>query len=406
MEGIERLEEAVDVLSAVADDSAALSTGTLKAAMVELHRLEARLTAVVVRLMATIDLRKAWADDGSRSPGAWLARQTNTSPAAARRVVKLAQLRRQMPASQAALGAGEIDGHHAGVLAGSAGSQRKVVAAAFPDAEADLVGLARELPFEDFAKAIRHWENVVDEDGAEDRAAAGREARRLHVSQTFGGNVIVDGQLDAIEGTEFLTALRRIDRELFVKEWATVVEEHGDHAAEAHLKKTPAQRRADALVEVARRAMAAPQGARLPEPLVTAVVGLETLSGRVCELFNRTPITPGQVARVLERADVERVVFRGKSRVIDLGRRERFFTGGLRRVIEIRDRYCQHPGCRTPADECQMDHIHPHGLGGVTTQENGEAKCGPHNRHRNKDMPGLRGKKRKRRQPAKSPTAT
>jgi 5-methylcytosine-specific restriction endonuclease McrA len=280
------------------------------------------------------------------------------------------------------------------VLAASAGSQRKVVVAAFPEAEADLVRYARDLPFVDFVRVVKHWEDVVDQDGAERKADRDREARRLSVSPTMDGTVVIDGQLDAVEGTELMTALRRIDRELFLAEWAKVVDEHGDAAARSQLTRTSAQRRADALVEMARRAMAAPQGARLPEPLVTVVVGLDTLSGRVCELFNRLPVTPGQIARRLDRADVERIVFSGKRRVIDLGRRERFFKGGLRRVIEIRDRECTYAGCTVPADECQMDHIHPHGLGGETTQENGQARCGPHNRHRNNEIPALRGKKR------------
>jgi hypothetical protein len=377
MEGIERLEAAVEVLSAVADDSPALSTGALKTAVVDLHRIETRIAAIRLRLFGAIDLRKAWADDGSRSPASWLGKACNTSPVAARRDAALARLRRQMPVTEAALRAGEIDRTHAAVLAASAGSQRKVVVAAFPEAEADLVRYARDLPFVDFVKVVKHWEDVVDQDGAERKADRDREARRLSVSPTMDGTVVIDGQLDAVEGTELMTALRRIDRELFLAEWAKVVDEHGDAAARSQLTGTSAQRRADALVEMARRAMASPQGARLPEPLVTVVVGLETLSGRVCELFNRLPVTPGQIARRLDRADVERIVFSGKRRVIDLGRRERFFKGGLRRVIEIRDRECSYAGCTVPADECQMDHIHPHGLGGETNRRTDKPDADP-----------------------------
>jgi len=165
---------------------------------------------------------------------------------------------------------------------------------------------------------------------------------------------------------------------------------HGDDTKLEHLARTPAQRRADALVELAHRAMAAPPGSRLPEPLVTVVVGLETFTGRVCELFNRTPITPGQIAGLLTKADIERVVFAGPKRIIELGQHERFFRDGLRRVIDIRDRHCQHPGCRRPHDECEGDHIIPDALGGPTTQDNGRLLCGHHNRWRNRDIPNGR----------------
>jgi hypothetical protein len=133
---------------------------------------------------------------------------------------------------------------------------------------------------------------------------------------------------------------------------------------------------------MARRASAMPKGANKPKPLVTVVVGLESLTGPVRELFNKMPVTPGQVARTLTEADIERAVFAGRNRVIELGERTRFFTGGLRRVLEIRDRYCQHPGCFEPAEWCEADHIQPHGWGGLTLQTNGQMLCGHHNRWR------------------------
>lgn len=204
----------------------------------------------------------------------------------------------------------------------------------------------------------------------------------MHLSQTFRGNFVLDGQLDVIGGTEVATALGRIEQELFEADLKAARERLGDAATVADLDRTPKQRRADALVEMARRAMAAPPGARLPEPLVTVVVGVETLKGRVCEMFNRTVVTPGTVARVLDEALVERAVFDGPNRIIELGHRERFFRGGLRRVLEIRDRHCQHPGCRRPAEECEGDHIQPWAWGGPTIQTNGRMLCRFHNRWR------------------------
>ena len=50
----------------------------------------------------------------------------------------------------------------------------------------------------------------------------------------------------------------------------------------ADLRRTPAQRRADALVEMARRSAALREQARPAEPLFTVLVGYETFAGRIC----------------------------------------------------------------------------------------------------------------------------
>ncbi len=110
--------------------------------------------------------------------------------------------------------------------------------------------------------------------------------------------------------------------------------------------------------------------------------GYGTFAGQVCELANGTVITPGQIAGLLPDADIERIVFDPPSRVIDVGRRTRVFTGALRRAIEVRDRHCTHPGCRVPAEHCHVDHIIEYCDGGETTQANGRLLCAAHNRQR------------------------
>ncbi|MDP1807810.1 MAG: hypothetical protein Q8K72_21715, partial [Acidimicrobiales bacterium] len=100
-------------------------------------------------------------------------------------------------------------------------------------------------------------------------------------------------------------------------------------------------------------------------------------------LFNRTVITPGTAARHLTPADVERIVFDGPSRGIDVGAQRRFFRGALRRAIEIRDRTCFHPTCDENPQRPEIDHIHEAAKGGDTTQTNGRLGCAFHNRWRN-----------------------
>jgi len=111
------------------------------------------------------------------------------------------------------------------------------------------------------------------------------------------------------------------------------------------------------------------------------------LAGRVCELAGGTVVTPGSLVPWLDDADIERVVFDGPSRVVDVGVRQRLFTGALRRAIEVRDRVCYHDYCDIRAPRCQVDHRVPYAVGGPTTQTNGRLACSYHNRNRHRRPP-------------------
>src|SRR5690606_26125422 len=124
-----------------------------------------------------------------------------------------------------------------------------------------------------------------------------------------------------------------------------------------------------------------PDGKR-PRPLFTVVIDMPTLTGPVLELFNRTRVSPGTAAHWLSEADVERIVFDVRSRVIDISAQQRFFRGGLRRAMQIRDRTCYHPSCDEIPQRPEADHIDPAANGGPTTQDNGRWACGYHNRWR------------------------
>jgi hypothetical protein len=191
-----------------------------------------------------------------------------------------------------------------------------------------------------------------------------------------------DGVFDPISGEVVARTLGRIEKELFEADWAEARERVGENVSTSDVARTPAQRRADALVEMARRAGAMPAGARVPEPLFTVLVGYETFHGPLCELAAGTVVTPGSLLRWLDRAYIERAVFDGPSRVIDVGVRRRLFDGATRRAVQLRDRKCFSPYCDEPADECDMDHVEPYSAGGLTVADNGRPACAYHNRWR------------------------
>jgi Domain of unknown function (DUF222) len=180
--------------------------------------------------------------------------------------------------------------------------------------------------------------------------------------------VHVRGILDAVGGGEFLEALDRIEHEMYLDDQRT-----GNIRSDK-------QRRADALVEMARRAMAAPADAKQPRPLITVVLGDWSLR-QLCELSDGTIIKPTALLPYLSDADLETILFDGAQRGIAVSRK-RTFTGAVRRIIEVRDRHCQHPsGCDVPMSKCDVDHIVPYRHIGITRQEDGRLECCSHNRH-------------------------
>ncbi len=243
-----------------------------------------------------------------------------------------------------------------------------------------LVGWASTLKFQQFTRAVEVWLQHADVDNAESRADRQHRERRFHLSQSFEGMWFASGTFDPIAGQIIHDTLTRIDTELFKADWADAKQRLGHDPVDGELGCTAAQRRVDALVEMARRAETTPKGGRRPAPLFTVLVGVDAFA-RVCELASGTIVTPGAAARWVDESMIERIVFDAPDRVLSVGS-QRTFRGALRRAITVRDRRCQHPFCDLPAELCQIDHIEPGVQGGDTTEANGRAFCGYHNRLR------------------------
>ncbi|HEX6166114.1 MAG TPA: DUF222 domain-containing protein [Acidimicrobiales bacterium] len=373
------VDRALDGLAGV--DPAGLDDHTLGEALTDLRRVRARLDAIEARLVEAVDARRPWAGAGYRSTATWLAASDNTSLDDAHRRVRLARRLRTMPATTAALAAGDITAAHAERLASLNAPD---TAGPFRDAEEVLVGQARTMRWADFTRACAYWRRNARDD-AFDPDRSDHDHRHVGLHDGLRGTGLLTGELTPLAKATVRSALERIERELFDADWSAARADHGDATATAHLARTPRQRRHDALVEMAVRASAAPAGAKRPRPLITILAGYRAFED-VCELADGTVVSPRTVAGTLDDALIERIVFDGPSRVLDLGR-ARSFVGAARRAVEVRDRHCQGPGCHVPAHACEIDHIHRHSEGGPTIPENGRAHCGYHNRRREQPPP-------------------
>ncbi len=376
-EALAGLRAAVDALTSL--DPVALSARDEVAALLtELARLE----AVACAQAEAFRRRRDWAADGARTAAAWVVAACRSRPAVAHRRVRIGRWLGEMPLTAAAFAAGQLGIDHADALV-AVRTRTRATAEAYARDEALLVGWATTLRFDEFRNRLDHWALWADHDGAEDHAARQREQRRLHLSSSLDNVWFLDAVLDPIGGEIVDQALRTIERELFLADWAAARAQLGaDPSAEqlAECTPTPAQRRADALVELARRALTAPADGRPPRPLFTVLVGEESFR-RVCELASGRVVTPGSLAWWLDDAVLERIVYDGPDRVVAVGR-HRSFRGALRRAVQVTGRRYAHPFCDTRAEHCEVDHVDPWATGGPTTQANGRLLCGYHNRQR------------------------
>jgi hypothetical protein len=349
------------------------------ASIEELHRHLSRFESFVTEATASFEAGEQWAADGAKTASAWIATRCRLPRSAARRRVRLGRALRHLPECAEAWREGAIGVDQARAIASA---RRHRTEASMERDEGMLVSQAAQMGFEDFYRALSYWKQLADPDGAEAADEDRKAARNVFLEASFTGMWLGQMTLDPVSGTIVAGELNRLEHDMFEADCAEAKERLGRTARLDELARTSAQRRADALVEMATRSRSAPSDGIRPAPLFSVFVGYETLHGRICELENGTVLTPAALTPWLDAAYFERAIFSLGSRV-DVSVRARLFTGGTRRALELRDRMCTHPYCYEPAENCQGDHIEPWAEGGPTTQENGRLLCGFHNRLRN-----------------------
>ncbi len=352
------VKEAIDLLvRAAAADLTSCTGAELEELALLTNDALAVATAAHTRAMAALDVSRQWEVDGARSAAAWLAWKRHLPMGRTRAVLRCGRELRDLPLTEAAFLEGRVTSDHVRLLA----QARDANPEAFEPCEADLVGLAESLLFQSFQVAVRYWCHRYDPDGVEADAVERWNRRNVSCSPTWGG-IAIKGWLDPISGEIVKRELDRLEQEMFEAEWAELREREGDGASVGALARATWQRRADALVEMARRSASLvdhPERNAPARVLLSVLTGDESMA-RICELSSGTVVTPGEVLPLLKDCDLERLVFDSASRVVDVGVRQRCFTGATRRAIEVRDRQCVHGSCTLPAERCEIDHKQPY----------------------------------------------
>jgi hypothetical protein len=342
-----------------------------------MEREQNRLSYGMSESVAEFDQWKEWGHDGALSATAWIDTVCHLPKKEARAQVRRGKALPGLPLAAAAWAKGDIGAAQVDVLIKA---KRPVTEDALAGAEPYLVQAGIDMKFASFCGVVAYWEQMADQDGT-DEAALAREARRDAYLVPSPDGYLGKMNFDVIGGAIVAKEHKRIADELFEADWAEAKERLGRDPHVDDLARTPARRRADAMIEMAVRSASTPAGAQRPEPLFTVLIDYPTLWGRISQLEQGPVVAPGSLIRWLDEATFERIIF-GPDKRGECSKTSRFFTGATRRVIETRDLECQHEFCDLSAEKCQIDHIVPFSEGGLTEQLNAQVLCGRHNRMR------------------------
>jgi len=314
-------------------------------------------------MVAELVARGAHDQLGYRSMVSLLVDRLGVSAGVARGMIRVASVLGEMPHTREAFESGALDlGRVRGLV-----EARQANPEVFAAHEAVLVDTVGGLAMGDVGRALDYWAQQASLEYADGGLSARRERRRLHVS-VVGGMVHLDGRLDPVSGQVVITALDTLT----------------DPAnLDPTDDRTPAQRRADAIVGLCRDHL---DHGDLPtqrtrRPHLTVHVSLEALEGRAgrpCELDDAGVITPEAARRLACDATITRMITRGESQVLDVGRATRVVPAGLRAALEARDRGCVIPGCGAPRRWCDAHHVIHWADGGPTSLANLALLCDRH----------------------------
>jgi hypothetical protein len=346
----------------------AQTTDVLKVAFSQRNRFDAALTGAVGALDRAAEKAPGGELTAGLSCAAWLSQNLNISSSAGYAQVRLARQLPYLPDTASAFARGDISPQHASVVARSV--ELVTRGGGSPgDAEGLLLEEAGQRDPRDLFRwglSLVHQLAPREMEAEEQR----REERRyLHMREAFDGGCDIEGYLDPERAARLKTAINGV----------LGPRRKGD-------ERSPGQRRADGLDELAGRALDSGElparGGQRPHLTITAT--LETLRadpGAPAALLNwGFPLSGKALRRIASDAEITPILLNGKGDPLHVGRKYRTATPKMRRALDERDRKCVWPGCSDPPDWTQGHHEVPWALGGVTEVDGMALLCGNHHR--------------------------
>ena len=358
-------------------DVDALDAGGLEAGLCQLQTAIDRLEAQKTRWVAALDRVHDAKASGRSSTADRLRASLRLSPAQARDQVLAARMLAQLPQVAAAWARGEVGLRHVALIANAADADGDVELAArrlqaVRAVEGELLAVAMQQPLSVLRAAVAQVATAAD-----DRAAAADEfaryrQRHLWVARTRDGMVSGGFKLDQLAGQQLMAALT-----------SQLRPDPPDTPAEQ--RRSRGQLLADALLELVRSASGQPscdadgvvadaaKANGRAEVIVIADVAVFEGRGGHAELVGGGPLSGETARRLACDGGIVRVITRGASEVLDVGRKTRVWNPAQERAIVVRDRHCRGPDCTRPI--VRFHHVRYWGTGGPTSVANGVGLC-------------------------------
>jgi len=354
------LQMAADALDQLdREDPLDLPAAALGEEIAGLFTILNRTAAAISRRVGVFDRRRDCEASESLSTAAWLRREVRLAPNAASEQVRVARQLDRRPEVGRAFAAGEVGFGHAQVITRVLEEAPAEVAG---EAEPALVEVAQRVDPHRLGMLTRHLRHAFAPEASLAEANRNHERRRLHLSESMDGLYYLDGVLDTEGGALLRTALD-----------AVMGPPAGDD------ERTPAQRRADALTDLARRQL---DGGELPmvggqRPHLTLTADVATLAklpgSRAADLDWGQPVPAETLRRIACDASVTCVLVSPEGDPLSVGRTKRTFTAAQRKALALRDKGCVL--CGRPPAWTAGHHLRHWVDGGETSVANGALLC-------------------------------
>lgn len=352
-----RLQQAASEIGSAQDPGATV------AALIE---AEHRLHAATVSSIGRFDAQDLAALTPHRTTKRWIEHTTRLSSVQASHLVRVSRaLRDHLPKTHQALADGSVSGAHVSAICTvlrEVGPEHAVTA------EPILLELARSVDPSVVRRATAALIATVDPAGAERSLHRAHERRGVTLS-VVGQHAYLRGILDVPSAEIIQSAVAPLMT-----------------PAAGETRSAP-QRRADAIVDLAKRALDAGELPTLgsQQSHVSVVVDSESLRtgvGAVTLPWTGNAVPVGALAPILCDAQVTPVVAtrddRGSWLPLNVGRASRTVTSAQARALVVRDGGCVHPGCSRTSAFCDAHHVVHWSKGGSTDLNNLALLCRHH----------------------------
>lgn len=328
-------------------------------AISELYAIRDRLDAKLNAAVGEFD-RAGLYDLEGRTMTAWMQSHTPLTSKEAHRVTMAARQLRQFPVTREAWEQGGLTGAQVATVLATVRTEHRDL---FAEHEAEIVPTLSQLDAAGTRAAMNYWrahaEAVIDPQWTPE------PERTLRAARLLGERLAVEADFDPDSGEVVLAALR--------------VAETPDVKGEP--PRTPATRRADALVDICRfflEHQTHRAGGR-HRPHVNVIVEADDLyAARRARYESGAFVSESVAAQMLCDSVMHRVVVEPKGAILDYGRATRTISAPLWSALVARDQGCRFPGCDRPAHWSEAHHVIWWENGGETSLANLVLLCHRH----------------------------